>query len=212
MAKQNERKMCSVYIAPEERRLLAQVARGHGVGLDYLALLAIGHKGLRAAKRAIPRWLAARLPNRTPQPTARRKVHTPRSRPQERHCRTCANVSPVALSSAGQAARRYVCAAGVWTSPMQEQSLRNSRRLRSLSLTCARYSPLPAQAKQAPHHCRACRELARAGTPDERYICGCGVWTNPMKPQSVANARRLARLSAACPHFAATTGRWLPRR
>ena len=86
-----------------------------------------------------------------------------------------------------------------------------SRRLRTLSLTCAHYQAADRPERRIPHHCRACSELIEADTIDERFVCARGLWTNPMKPQSVANARRLARLSAACPHFAPRSGRWIPR-
>ncbi len=210
--------MCSVYIAPDERQLLARVASGQGVGLDYLALLALGRKGLRAVKRTLPRWLAGGVVRQMPRSSAGKTPPRPHAAPQERHCRTCRNVSPVQTGRDdlpghpdAPTGRLYVCAAGVWTRPLQKQSLRNSRRLRALSLTCSRYVPALREPPTAPHHCRACRELVRAATPEERYVCGRGMWTNPMKPRSAANARRLARLSATCPHFAATAGRWIPR-
>jgi len=218
VAKQDERKTCTVYMTPDERQLLAKVASGHGVGLDYLSLLALGHKALRGVKRALPRWLARRVPRQPPPSSGRKARPKPRAAPQERHCRTCTNVSPVQTSRDdplghpdSATGRLYLCTAGVWTQPMREQSLRNSRRLRTLSLTCPHYSPAPRASPVVPHHCRACRELVATATPDQRYVCGRGMWTNPMKPHSVANSRRLARLSAACPHFAATAGRWLPR-
>ena len=60
------------------------------------------------------------------------------------------------------------------------------------------------------HHCRACRELVAAGSEGERYVCGRTVWIDPIKPLSVANGRRVRRMGAACPHVAASSGRWLP--
>ena len=99
----------------------------------------------------------------------------------------------------------------MWAQPMQVQSLQASLRVRLLSLTCSSYERMVQAAPQAPRHCRACRELVEATTTDERYVCRRGVWTNPMKPQSVANAHRLARLSATCPHYAPRPGRWIPR-
>ena len=94
---------------------------------------------------------------------------------------------------------------------MQARSLRTSLRLRLLSLTCASYQAIVLPAQTAPRHCRACREVIEADTTDERYVCARAVWTNPMKPQSLANARRLARLSSTCSYFAARQGPWIPR-
>jgi hypothetical protein len=94
---------------------------------------------------------------------------------------------------------------------MQAQSIATSRRVRAVSLTCTHYSAANRAHAATPRHCRACQRLVMADTIDDRYVCGCGVWTNPMTPLSVANARRIARLSAACAHFAPSSGRWLPR-
>ena len=198
MSKQNEHTLCAVYISPDEQRLLAKVARSRGVGRDYLALCDTEDVARPVAGRPIPRWLGQQ------KPAALQKQRKPRCAPQARHCHTCTRLSPVSEGS-------YACAAGVWTRPLLEQSLHTSRRLRTVSLTCPHYEPVVRRERLAPHHCRACRELVEVGAADERYVCARAVWSNPMKPQSVANARRLARLSAACPHFAPRAGRWLPR-
>ena len=199
MTRQSEQPMCTVYISPDERKLLAKVACGRGVGRDYLALRTARHP---ASSRRIPLWLGRDkvAPPNTP------ALPRPRALPQARHCRSCAHLSPSPTDMA-----RRICAAGVWTQPMRVRSVSSSRRLRALSLTCTRYTTAGRAQLVAPHHCRACRQLVAADTIDERYVCGCAVWTNPMTPLSVANARRLARLSATCAHFAPSTGRWLPR-
>lgn len=202
MARQSEQRMCNVYITPDERKLLAKVARGRGVGRDYLTLRRTGNSAKPVAGRPIPRWLG-QADVATPKAPAPRRQRATR---QARHCRSCVHLSPWPASDS-----HYVCAAAVWVQPMRAQSVRTSRRLRTLSLTCPRYSATDRPRQAAPRHCRACRELAPAETIDERYVCGRGVWTNPMTPLSVANARRLARISAACAHFAPSAGRWLPR-
>jgi hypothetical protein len=194
---------CEIYITPDERRLLAKVARGRGIGRDYLALrMSTGWTG-HAVRRPIPGWLVQRQAD-TRLPLSRRP-HAPR---QEQHCRTCQHLS--ALPLAGQSCG-FTCDARVWQRPLSRQSVHTSQHLRLLSLTCAVYVAAPTQQRTAPHHCRACGELTAADTVDERYVCGRGLWNNPMKPQSVANALRLTRLSASCPFFAPSSGRWLSR-
>ena len=198
MADQSERKTCEIYVSPDERRLLEPVALGHGVGRDYLALAGRSVKSA-APSRAIPRWLGR--PKPLPAPAARH----PRSAPQSRRCHSCTRLARLSDSN------RCICTAGVWASAMIERSVRTSLRLRRLSLTCLHYAAAPRPERKAPRHCRACCELALADTIDERYLCSRSVWTNPMKLQSVANAVRLTRLSASCPHYAPTSGRWLSR-
>ena len=202
MAQQPKNRFCSVYISPDERRLLAKVASQRGVGRDYLALNT-ATESPHAKGRPFPRWLGRQdTPPRPPAPPK------PRASPQKRHCRSCAHLS--LLPGAGDV-QRVVCGAGVWQQTMRAQSLQTSLRLRLLSLTCPRYTAIARPTPPAPRHCRACRELAEANTADERYVCARSVWTNPMKPQSVANARRLARVSATCPFYAPRAGRWIPR-
>jgi len=198
MVKQGDERLCTLYISPDERRLLARIAGLRGVGRDYLALEPPAER--EHSVRPIPHWLG-----REQEPAA-----APRARPSphERHCHSCAHVANV---PAAAGARRVMCAAGMWGQTMQARSLHTSMRLRLLSLTCPAYQRSAQPAAAPPRHCRACRELAEAQTPDERYVCGREVWTNPMKPQSVANAQRLARLSAACPFYAPRAGRWLAR-
>jgi hypothetical protein len=106
---------------------------------------------------------------------------------------------------------RFVCARSVWTRPLSERSIHTSLRLRTLSRACPHFLASPRPERPVLRHCRACAHLQATDTVDERYICGRRVWTNPMKPLSIANSRRLEQLSATCPHFAPTTGRWLPR-
>lgn len=204
MTRQSERKLGEVYITPDEQQLLARVARASGVGRDYLALRGAKHGKSASIGRPIPRWLGK--PTRdTPHPPA---PNSPRSQRQSRHCHTCAHLSQ--WLQAGEAGR-YICAAGLWTRPLCKESVHTSRRLRELSLSCPHYVPTEQPPRVVPHHCRACQELLPADTADERYVCGKAVWTNPMKPQSVANARRLERLSSTCSHFVARHDRWLPR-
>ena len=194
---------CLYYIAPEDRHLLARIARRRGIGHDYLALRMTRPSDYRHG-RPLPRWIGRQPPTKPVTPAPPR----PRTPPQTRRCHTCTYLLPLPPEGDGQ---RYVCGIAVWTHPMLEQSLHTSRRLRLLSAQCPHYHAKAQPARQAPHHCRACYHVAPAETVDERYICDRGVWTNPMKPQSIANARRLARLSSTCPFFTPTMGRWLPR-
>jgi|GEM_PF-5308420 len=202
MARQSGPETCEIYISPDDRQLLARIARHRGVGRDYLTLREVTKKSPPTGGRPIPRWLG------------REKVITPPSRPgphagaQTQHCRTCVNLSPLSTTSDPV---RFICAHAVWTYPLLEQSVQTSRHLRLLSLTCGHYARRAPRQRSTPHHCRACQHLVAADTVDERYVCGKSVWTNPMKPQSVANARRLVRLGAACSLFAPRAGRWLPR-
>lgn len=201
MAKQSEERYCRVYISREERRLLARIAGSRGVGRDYLALGRPAEE--RRGARPIPAWLGAQ-----PATRAAARPPSPRPSPQERHCRSCSHLLELPVAGG---ARRFVCGLGVWRRVQKAQSVQASLRLRLLSLTCARYEHAAPPPAATPRHCRACSELVEADTTDERYVCARGVWTNPMKPQSVANARRLARLSGACAHFAPRAGSWIPR-
>jgi len=203
MEKKSDEQYCSMYISPEERRLLARIACRRGVGRDYLALTTLPRAD-SSGGRPIPQWLGGRA---APQPAPAPAQRKPRAAPQARHCRRCQRL--VAVDAAES--QRFVCAARVWTQPLRLQSLRSSLRLRLLSLLCDQYQERTQPTHEPPHHCRACRELVEADTTDERYVCSRDIWTNAMKPQSVANARRLTRLSATCPFFAARPGRWIPR-
>ena len=194
---------CEIYITPDERKLLARVASGHGIGRDYLALRTVSGWAGHPVRRPIPRWLGQRAPGGT-DPSLSRKPH---AGPQAHHCRNCRHL--VALAPTGEC--QFTCDAGVWKRPLSKQSLHASQHLRLLSLTCAAYVAAPVQQRPAPHHCRACGELTTADSVDERYICARSVWSNPMKPQSVANARRITRLSATCLFFTPSTGQWLSR-
>jgi hypothetical protein len=202
MTSQTERRLCTVYISPDERKLLAKVANGRGIGRDYLALRADRETERPAPRRPIPRWLgqSVAVPAGIAPPQTRHVA------PQARHCRSCA----LLLHWVEDDSRR-ICSAGIWTQPMRPQSVDTSRRLRMISSACTRYTPSPRPQRAAPHHCRACCNLAPADTIDERYVCGCRVWNNPMTALSVANARRLTRLSAACADFEPSSGHWLPR-
>ncbi len=202
MGVQGKQQVCDVYITPDERMLLARVARYRGVGRDYLALRRRGALERPAAGRPLPRWLgkAAAMPAK---PLTQDRERAP---VQARHCRSCVHLAPCAAGS-----EQRVCGAGVWTHPMLAQSVLTSRRVRALSLTCSRYVAASRPPRATQRRCRTCQELMAADTIDRRFVCGRGVWTNPMIPLSVANARRLARLSAACPHFRPRADRALPR-
>lgn len=203
MPKTRRQEMCDFYITPDERSLLARVAGAVGIGRDYLALRQATATERPAGGRPLPRWLGRQTARRE-QPAA----PPGRTAGRTRYCHTCAQLS---AGGGPEQEARSVCGAHVWTRPMRESSVHASLRLRRLSLTCALYQPALAAAKPPPRHCRACRELAPVDAVDERYVCRRNVWINPMKPQSVANSRRLTRLSAACPHFAPRAGGWLPR-
>ncbi len=202
MNKQSEG-TCEIYITPDERKLLARVASERGIGRDYLAARALSGWSDHPVRRPIPLWLGQPAADGA-EPGQKQKPH---ARPQGHHCRNCLHLVAVPPEEAG----RFICGAGVWQRPLGKQSLHTSQHLRLFSLTCAAYVAAPLRRGPAPHHCRACHELAAVDSVDERYVCGRGVWTNPMKPQSVANSRRLTHLSATCPHFAASTGHWLSR-
>lgn len=198
----SEQSTCEVVLGPEERRLLAAVLARHGIGADYLALRRRRRQAGHAKGRPLPRWLAKRrLPPAAPTPA---RAVAPLPGPSRR-CQDCRCLH-------GQRDGRYLCSVGVWTQPMQPQSVRASARLRLLARACPRYVAVPPVVPPVVHHCRACAALQRVQRGEERYVCRYGVWSNPMKPLSVANARRLATLSAHCAHFAPGSGRRLPRR
>ncbi len=204
MTRQSEQHMCTVYLSPDERKMLAKVARGRGIGRDYLALRTDGEPQKAAVGRPIPRWLGQASAGAVPAKAL--PLHSQHAAPQARHCRSCTLLSHWPADDS-----RRVCSAGVWTRPMRPQSVDTSRRLRAISLTCTRYVPSILPQRITPRHCRACHHLAAVDSIDERYVCGRGVWNNPMTALSVANARRLARISTTCAHFAPSSGRWLPR-
>lgn len=198
---QSETALCDIYISPDERRLLARIALRRGVGRDYLALR--GSYALPdAPRRPVPQWLGRSTPAAKAEEPAR-----PRMARQAQHCRSCVrlSVAPITGQDAGQD-ERYVCTAGMWTRPLLKQSLRNSRRVRALSLTCPLYAPAGRPQRIARRHCRACQQLVAADTVDVRFVCARALWTNPMKPQSVANSRRLRSLSETCPHYVPRPG------
>ena len=190
---QSDTALCAIYISPDERCLLARIASRRSVGRDYLALRTDdGAAG--GEHRPVPQWLGRVSPAPKTKESAR-----PRAPRQSQHCRACVHLSVAA--AAGQEDRR-VCAAGVWVRPLLRQSLGNSRRLRAISATCRLYTPTRQEQRATLRRCRSCRHLAAADTVDARFVCALGVWANPMKPQSVANSRRLRQLGETCPRYA----------